>query len=422
LVSLKKIILFLLLTSCAAYAQDEPDFSKEQRLHDIYTRFNEAPTDSKAWAGILRGKVHSYQVQKGDTLWGVSEILFADPQFWPKIWSLNVEGIDNPHEIYPTQAVQFTPGDMGEPPQMAVANPGAQGLMATENDENAEFQLSPEELQAQRQREETAILRGTVIPPTDKKIVPLGKIPQSIPLWRYREDKRQSVIFEGERIVRNFPPPVQILPYFLAEAQNSAIGKITETEMGFDSASEFQYVIVQLDEGIAPGTFLVVKDQGSLKSSFFGSRGYITQVQGQVEVLEKVNTGRNLYRAFVKRSVASVEVGAILVQQPLPVFETSDSGNVANTANAKIVGGQFAEDRKLFGTDSVVYLIGQGLSLNQTYPVFKQEVLRKENSKALENPRTIGRVKIVKLINDLATGIVLDASDDIRVGDTTFIE
>ncbi len=424
LVSFRNCLLLSLAISLPAFAQeDEPDLAREKRLHDIYQRFNETPTDTNIWAGVVKGKVHSYKVQKGDTLWAVSETLFADPQFWPKIWSLNVEGIDNPHEIFPQQAVQFTPGDMGEPPQMAVADPQAPSASDQAINETGEApQLTPEEERALREQEEADVLRNTQIPPSRRTYAPVAKIPRSIPMWNYREDKRQAIIFEGERITRNFAPPVQILPYFLAEAQESTVGEITETEMAFDSASEFQYVFVRLDEGVKPGSFLVIKNQGSLKSSFFGNRGFITQVQGQVDVLEKVNSSKNIYRAFVKRSVDSVQVGAKLVQQPLPLYDTADSGNSSATANARVVGGQFAEDRKLFGLDNIVYLIGSGLTLNQSYPVYKQQVSRNEKTRANENPRSIGRIKIVKVINDLATGVVLESSDDIRVGDATFVE
>ncbi len=424
MVFLRNCLLLLLAISLPAFAQeDEPDLEREKRLHDIYQRFNETPTDTNIWAGVLKGKVHSYKVQKGDTLWAVSETLFADPQFWPKIWSLNVEGIDNPHEILPEQAVQFTPGHMGEPPQMAVADPKA--LLTPDqalNEAGEAPELTPEELRMKREQDEAEVLRNTQIPPPLKTYNPVAKIPRSIPMWNYREDKRQAIIFEGERITRKFTSPTQILPYFLAEAEESTVGEITETEMAFDSASEFQYVFVRLNEGITPGSFLVVKNQGSLKSTLFGNRGFITQVQGQIDVLEKVNTSKNIYRAFVKRSVDSVQVGAKLVQQALPLYDTADDGNNSATANARVVGGQFAEDRKLFGIDNIVYLIGQGLTLNQSYPVYKQQVSRNENTKATENPRSIGRVKIVKLINDLATAVVLESSDDIRVGDATFVQ
>ena len=49
-----------------------------------------------------------YVVQKGDTLWGVSERFFKDPFFWPNLWSRN-PAIGNPHFIYPGQKLRIFP-------------------------------------------------------------------------------------------------------------------------------------------------------------------------------------------------------------------------------------------------------------------------------------------------------------------------
>jgi hypothetical protein len=49
-----------------------------------------------------------YVVQKGDTLFYLSEYFFGDPEMWPGIWSLNPE-ITNPNWIYPGQSLLVSP-------------------------------------------------------------------------------------------------------------------------------------------------------------------------------------------------------------------------------------------------------------------------------------------------------------------------
>jgi len=49
-----------------------------------------------------------YVVQKGDTLFYLSEYFFANPELWPGIWALNPE-ITNPNWIYPGQALLLAP-------------------------------------------------------------------------------------------------------------------------------------------------------------------------------------------------------------------------------------------------------------------------------------------------------------------------
>lgn len=42
----------------------------------------------------------TYIVEKGDTLWDISEMYLDSPWLWPRLWQVNPE-IDNPHLIYP---------------------------------------------------------------------------------------------------------------------------------------------------------------------------------------------------------------------------------------------------------------------------------------------------------------------------------
>src|ERR1035437_9153443 len=47
-----------------------------------------------------------HRVEKGDTLWDLSQKFLGSPWYWPKVWSYNPE-IANPHWIYPGNEVRF---------------------------------------------------------------------------------------------------------------------------------------------------------------------------------------------------------------------------------------------------------------------------------------------------------------------------
>jgi hypothetical protein len=63
------------------------------------------------------GEVHT--VQKGDTLWDLSQRFLGSPWYWPKVWSYNPE-IANPHWIYPGNLVRFFPAGDDVPTQVEV--------------------------------------------------------------------------------------------------------------------------------------------------------------------------------------------------------------------------------------------------------------------------------------------------------------
>src|SRR5262249_2626627 len=47
-----------------------------------------------------------HRVQKGDTLWDISQSYFRNPWYWPKLWALN-PAITNPHWIYPGDVLRL---------------------------------------------------------------------------------------------------------------------------------------------------------------------------------------------------------------------------------------------------------------------------------------------------------------------------
>lgn len=47
-----------------------------------------------------------YTIQKGDTLWGLSEKFFDSPSQWPDLWRENAQ-IANPHYIYPGERIRI---------------------------------------------------------------------------------------------------------------------------------------------------------------------------------------------------------------------------------------------------------------------------------------------------------------------------
>ncbi|WP_298273573.1 LysM peptidoglycan-binding domain-containing protein [Geobacter sp.] len=83
-------------------------------------------------AGMARAAAEEptvYVIQKGDTLWGLSERFLKDPYYWPNLWARNPT-IGNPHVIYPGQRVKVYPDRIEIEPRVPLfpAAPGAPRL------------------------------------------------------------------------------------------------------------------------------------------------------------------------------------------------------------------------------------------------------------------------------------------------------
>jgi nucleoid-associated protein YgaU len=57
---------------------------------------------------LVDGAPYQYTVEKGDTLWDISEFFLNNPWFWPEIWYINPQ-VENPHLIYPGENLMIDP-------------------------------------------------------------------------------------------------------------------------------------------------------------------------------------------------------------------------------------------------------------------------------------------------------------------------
>lgn len=416
------VALFIANYSPVALGQeDNPDMRREKRFHEIFKKYNETPTEESAWSTASeKRKSESYSIMSGDSLWGVSETLFGDANFWPKIWSLNGEDIQNPHLIIPNNKIQFFPGTTEDVPAVEVTT-GADGAPAAPTDAT----LAGTVAQAPKVAQNTPESEGIVVipPPTKKYPKVLKTLPPSMPPWSMispPEEQQKIEMALTKRIV-NISAPT-FLTHYLDDSSISGVGEVREVEHGGQSAGNYMYIIVHLDDPnqkqlLALREVDKVKDPNAILRS-----GVLIEVQGEIEVLEPVTNGSNYFRAIVKNLIAPVTVGAKLVVGGLPIVDNSP-GPISSGLEARVIGGQYERTRELFGFGNLLFLDAgstKGLQPGQVVPIYANSRVRNGRSVVDINERMIGSAKVVRVTEGFATAVVLSSTHEIQVGDKTF--
>jgi hypothetical protein len=401
------------------FAQDDADFAKEARFHRIYKEYNEKPTSVEDWnANLSNGHSQSYQIQKKDTLWEISAVLFGDPNFWPKIWSLNGLNVENPHEILPGQEMHFTEGTFGEPPALTMregVSDEDQSMPVGEFARDGDYSSVESRPVYPDGQVEAAEIPEAKVPPTK-----LSPFPPSLPSWQLvtglsdfqMEVKPVPQVREGTS---------QILDYYISENTAEVEGEITETEQGTNVASDRQMVYVRFNSAPTSVRYAVIKELNEVPDPWRHQAGKLVQVQGEIELIEMVNPAKNLYRARPVKNIVHFMVGAQVVPKPIVYFNSSAKGEVSPQVPARVIGGSYDTHRNLFGPQEIVFLnagSAQGLVPNQIFSIFKNQQVRNPDSEVVTHQPIIGHLKVIQATELFATAVVTDVVDEIHVGDT----
>lgn len=383
---MKKILLFsLILLQAFAWAEKgDPNYKIEDRFHEIYKKFNESPLSEENWNKVYStSQPREYTVVKSDTLWDISQVLFADPVFWPKIWSFNTDEITNPHEIKPGWKIRFFPGTMDAPPALIVSE-----------------------------------YEGVQIP--EKRSSPLvTELPPSLPAY-----KLETPTFALPKIVKNDRTalnkiPLLPLPVELVRDRPDYRGKIVEIEEGAKLADFGREVFVALEENARPGHYSVVRNNEKNKS------GYIVQYRAEIDVIGKINDSENVYRARITKMLDSVELGDYLVAGEIPMVDITEKPKVSSAPFVSIIGGFRSPTDLLFAPYSIVFLDGGsqvGFHEGDVMNIYQEPKTRLSYTKQKKSYREIGTIKIIRIQENVSTGYILSSKTEIREGDFAGLE
>lgn len=417
--------------------QDSPDYSYESRLHDIYINFHSVKTSESEWSALVgQRNVENYTIQSGDQLWGISKTIFGDGNYWPKVWSLNKK-IVNPHLISPNNSIRFILGDESDPPSFTVTENSSVESTKTKSSaikvETSESESKQETVQGETAKSSNAE-EVDIPPPLSVSRPVIRNFPPSLPTW---QDVAQAEgteyddtgIAYGERKISKVLDQIPMTGY-IAERSPDSIGEVKEIETGNRLASAYQYVYVALkpDVGQIGDVFLAIANRGELQTTnqtISGFLGYSIEIQGEVQLVEKVNSelkdGSEMFRALVLKLVNPLGVGSLLVEGKVESILVSDEGE-RNQIVAQIIGGSFFNRRQVYGVESFAFInrgSNEGVAVNQILPIRANRKSRNAESQITSNIRPVGWMRIVRVTPHFATGVIVKAWSDILTGDIT---
>jgi len=388
-----------------------------EQLNSIYEKHYAQPIPANEWSEIVGAQLNeTYTVQRGDTLWSISQILFGNPFFWPKIWQLN-ETITNPHLISVGKVLQFRSNGL-EPLSWVIGSGDSQGEEYTEEnlsgDDSEQVDLTAD------------LYEMPLIPPQEKKSVPvLKELPSSLsPLFNVEEGGTDRLGFYPfkHHFKRKYTPSIT-LPGYFSEKIPDVIGRITlleETGQAKAMAPDFAYIKFKEGKdysGQRVRTFRVLRSiEGTEDVHLFGVG---VELHGEVQVLHKVNPDDNIYRAQVLSIIYPVLVGDLIMPGDLERIDTENFQNGGNVSG-RILGGIENSDQKIMFKGHIVFLsLGRkdGVKLGDRYPIFKNPAVRSSAGTITRNLIQIGILQVVNTSEKVATGWIVESEDRIIPGD-----
>ena len=330
-----------------------------------------------------------YKVQKGDTLWAISQKYLGTPWIWPSVWKENEAKIANPHWIYPGDLIWISNGSMRK--------------------------LTPEEAAA------LAAAGKTPLPPAAPEApAEAPSAPAAPPANAQEPDPFASLdAADVSNEVKIEVPTLQGESFVTAEelkASGAVLGNHDENVW----VSQGQRTILSVGEGQGHvgDAFTIFRVRRELHHPVTGAKlGYFVQVLGKAEITQ-------LYPetswARIITSYAEIQPGDRVlpfVEEPAAITEVRSGQDVHGVIVA------FAPFREREGAGDFVILDAgtkQGVVPGRRLTVFRpgREVRDPLTAELLVVPDdVIGDLFVVKSGEGTSLALVMKSERDLHVGD-----
>lgn len=382
----KLLFFFLPMTMCGSIFIFQFSFAavREKKIFEIYRQGESTPTSEENWSAAVEANGEEvYEVNDGDTLWDVSETLFGDPDYWPKMWAVNQKDVFNPHQIEPGEKIFFQ---------------FSKGVARSDEDvsSNDDTEGASNEDEVEDSRRVQIVGRSN------------EKIPVSLP---------QGLV-KGPTTSFNLTPLQRVTASSELDLRYLLTAKPLDVQATVVEAEEHPYLVVQFarDPGTAK-TFLVTRVhpvQDQLKDD-----ASAREILAQVEVLERVEKDKDqfFYRARLLKEFEPVEKGSELVVSEIPTYDLVASDAEPTQKVGKILRG--GDETSIYGPSSIVFLKAPTATFQTAdeLPVFRNPQARFQASDEDTGFRRVGLIKVISSVGKVAIGVVLNTEGAVHTDD-----
>lgn len=337
----------------------------------------------------------THQVQKGDTLWDLSESYLKDPLLWPKIWKIN-PGIDNPHVISPGQIVKIpAQGDRpsteapGETSGAMLARPAPPPEPAAPEPAVVEPPPAPE----------------TAEPEIDRTAPPLAlKVMEEKPLGFAEEP---SAALQEDIGARYYDLGIGIVTEIIPNN-----GRVLHTEESWTGAASGSRIYIEAPGARVGQRFGIYRDLGGVKFPDSRWARKIGHLIADIGVLEVVSLEKGKQLAEVTRAFAETRQGDLLGPvQEVPVVTPHSREGAPIPVKGNVIAMHLG--RELVGPDEIVYI-----NLGEQNGIRPGDRLFLSGPKESKVQRDAGEILVLRVTPDTAAALVLpNSGHSVQVGD-----
>lgn len=361
---------------------------------------------------------HHYVIQPGDTLYDICDQLLDEPDYWPKLWSLNPE-IKNPHFVWPGMILRFYPGDESLPPYLEIKE--AEDLYPVYLDDD----FTPESLVSSPLK-------------LENETIPFRPVPQLPALM----DPAEVNAIDPFPIVTTQPSQRDIeisLPFFVFNKKVKQLGTIVGSTLeGF--SLEAAGLLVAKDNLQVGGPYTVVRFSHVLRDPHNGRfLGLQYTNVAEIVITETHTSGlrraRGAYNNKIMGHTRPLKhpIRSLAMYQPTHILGSIQRGDLVVAhigARVRIPGQPQSKGRNVDASVVSFGISDQQLSSSNSFLVLHNADLRPGEEVSLYKERQVmdnfhglrkyyqsGVAQIVAVADTTATAYVMTAASSVMLGD-----